>query len=257
MREDSLSAELIPRNLKTHFTGQRVIYLPRVTSTMEVARREAERGAPEGTIVTAGEQMAGRGRLQRAWLSPQGSVALSLILRPGTVQLPYLIMVVSLAVAYSIEAVTGLKPVIKWPNDVLINDKKVCGILIENKVRGSTVQYAITGIGVNVNLKMTDFPEFQPIATSLSDELCRNVSRLNLVRALLVEIERLYLSLPGSVYEEWRDRLVTLGKRVSVRWGDTLYEGVAESVERDGCLFVRQADGNLVKVVAGDASLRS
>ncbi len=255
--QGSLSAAAITGNLKTRFIGQRAIYEPSVTSTMGVARREAEQGATEGTVIVAGEQTAGRGRLQRTWVSPPGSVSLSVILHPHVDRLPYLIMVASLAVVYSIEAVTGLKPVIKWPNDVLINGKKVCGILIENKVRGGTVQHAIIGIGVNVNLKMADFPEFQPMATSLFDELCRKVSRLTLIRALLVEMERLYLSPPGAVYEEWRDRLVTLGKRVSVRWGDTEYDGVAESVDRNGCLLVRQPDGNLVKGVAGDASLRS
>lgn len=252
-----MSAEAISQDLKTRFIGHRTIYRPRVTSTMEVARQEAERGAVEGTVVVAREQTAGRGRLQRAWLSPPGGLAFSIILRPTTDRLPYLVMVASLAVVYSIEAVTGLESGIKWPNDVLIKDKKVCGILIENKARGSTVQYAVIGVGLNVNLNMADFPEFQPIATSLSDELGRKVSRLTLLRALLVEMERLYLSLPGTVYEEWRGRLVTLGKRVNVRWGDTEYDGVAESVDSDGCLLVRQPDGSLVKVVAGDASLRA
>lgn len=223
---------------------------------MEIARHEAEQGASEGTVVVADEQTVGKGRLQRLWLSPPGSVALSVILYPSAVRLPHLIMLASLAVVYSIKAVAGLEPAIKWPNDVLINDKKVCGILIENKVRGNTVDYAIIGIGVNVNLKMADFPELLPVATSLSDELGRPVSRLALIRELLVAMERLYLALPGSVYEEWRDRLVTLGKRVSVTWGDTRCDGIAESVARDGSLLLRQPDGSITRIVAGDASLR-
>jgi len=160
-------------------------------------------------------------------------------------------------VVHSIEAVTGLKSQVKWPNDILINGRKVCGILIESEVRGNTVDYAIVGIGVNVNLRLSAFPEIQSIATSLYDELGREVSRLSLIQRLLAEIERLYLSLPagGAVYEEWRDRLVTLGKRVQVKSGKTMYEGIAESVASDGSLLLRQLDGSLTKIVAGDATL--
>ena len=255
---NSLSPAAITTNLETRFIGQRVIYYPSLTSTMEVAKREARQGAAEGTAIIADEQTAGRGRMKRVWLSPKGSIALSVILYPDVAYLSSLVMLASLAVAHSIEAVTGLKAQVKWPNDVLINGKKVCGILIESQMRRNIVDYAIIGIGVNVNLKLSDFPEIQPIATSLSDELGRDVSRLELIRRLLVEIERLYLSLPagGAIYEEWRDRLVTLGRNVSVTWGRTKYEGIAESVARDGSLLLRHSDGSLTKIVAGDVTLR-
>jgi BirA family biotin operon repressor/biotin-[acetyl-CoA-carboxylase] ligase len=257
MMEDSLSPASITNNLDTHFIGQRVIYYPRLTSTMDVAKREAQQGAAEGTIVVADEQTAGKGRLKRAWLSPEGNIALSIILYPSLPHLPSLIMLASLAVVHSIEAVTGLKSQVKWPNDVLINSRKVCGILIESDVQGNTVDYTIIGIGVNVNLRLSGFPEILSTATSLCDELGREVSRLSLIQRLLAEIERLYLSLPagGSVYEEWRDRLVTLGKRVQVKSGKTMYEGIAESVASDGSLLLRQLDGSLTRIVAGDATL--
>ena len=183
---------------------------------------------------------------------------MSVILYPDIVYLPSLIMLASLAVVHTIEAVTGLKAHVKWPNDVLISGRKVCGILIESVVRGNVVNPAVIGIGVNVNLRMADFPEIQPIATSLSDELGRDVSRLSVVRSLLVEMEKLHLRLRagGSVYEEWRDSLVTLGRRVKVKSGKATYEGTAESVDRDGSLLVRCADGSLARIVAGDATLR-
>ena len=258
MVENGLSPVAITTNLETRFIGQRVIYYPSLTSTMEVAKREARRGAAEGTAIIADEQTAGRGRMKRVWLSPKGSIALSVVLHPDVAYLSSLVMLASLAVVHSIEAVTGLKAQVKWPNDVLINGKKVCGILIESQMRRNIVDYAIIGTGVNVNLKLSDFPEIQPIATSLSDELGRDVSRLELIRCLLVEIERLYLSLPagGSIHEEWRDRLVTLGKKVRVTWGKTKYEGIAESVARDGSLLLRHSDGSLTKIVAGDVTLR-
>jgi len=257
--EESLSSTSIVKNLETRFVGQRVIYYPSLASTMEVARLEIQQGAAEGTVIIAGEQSAGRGRKKRTWLSPRGNIALSIILYPSAAYLPCLIMLASLAVVYSIEGVTGLEPRLKWPNDVLINDKKVCGILIESVVRGRKVDYAIIGIGINVNLRLADFPEISPVATSLSDELGREVSRINIIRHLLIEIEKLYLALPSgeSVYQQWRDRLVTLGRKVQVSWGKTRYEGIAESVGRDGSLLLRCPDGSLTRIVAGDVTLRS
>ncbi len=258
MIENSLSSASITSNLGTHFVGQKVIYYPSLTSTMEVAKQEAQLGAVEGTVVIADEQTAGRGRIKRVWLSPKGSIALSVILYPSVADLPSLIMLASLAVVHAIEAVTGLRSQIKWPNDVLVNGKKVCGILIESSVRRGIVDYAIIGMGVNVNLRLPDFPEILSIATSLSDELGGDVSRLRVIQRLLVEVERLYLALRagGSIYEEWRDSLVTLGRKVRVKSGKTVYEGVAESVARDGSLLLRHSDGSLSKIVAGDATLR-
>lgn len=255
---DNLSSDVITTGLETRFVGQKVIYYPSLPSTMDVARQEARRGAPEGTMVLADKQTAGRGRLNRAWLSPEGSLALSVILYPGLASLPSLIMLASLAVVHAIEQTTGLKAAIKWPNDVLINGRKVCGILIESNVQGNKVNYAIIGIGININLRLADFAEIRPIATSLSDELGREVSRLDVVRCLLVEIERLYLELSRgeSIYEEWRDRLLTLGRRVRATSGDTVYEGIAESVARDGSLRLRGSDGSLTAIVAGDVTLR-
>ena len=258
MAKNSLSPALITDNLGTRFIGQKVIYYPQLTSTMDVARKEAQQGAAEGTVVIADEQTAGKGRVKRVWLSPKGSIALSIILCPDVLYLPRLIMLASLAVVHSIQAVTGLKSQIKWPNDVLINGKKVCGILIESDVQRNTVAYAIIGIGINVNFRLSDFPEILPTATSLADELGENVSRLDLIRCLLVETERLYLALPAgeSVYQEWRDRLVTLGRSVQVKSGKTILEGIAESVATDGSLLLRHSNGSSTKIVAGDVSLR-
>ena len=256
--ENSLSPASITHNLTTHFIGKKVIYYPQLTSTMRVAKREARQGTAEGTVVIAGEQTAGKGRIKRTWLSPKGSIALSIILYPDAVYLPYLIMLASLAVIHSIKTSTNLKSRVKWPNDILLNGKKVCGILIENEVRGNVIDHAVIGIGINANLKLADFPEISPLATSLSDELGRAVSRLDIISLLLAEVEKLYTAvLSGeSIYEEWRDSLVTLGRRVQVKSGKTGYhEGIAESVSKDGSLLLRQPDGSLTKIVAGDVTI--
>ncbi len=258
MTENILTAAGVASGLGTRTIGQRVLYYPEVTSTNDIARAEARQGCTEGTTVIAGTQTAGRGRLKRTWLSPLGSLAVSIVLYPALAQLPALIMLASLGVAGAIRNVTGLSPAIKWPNDVLLGGKKVSGILIETEMRGRGVGYAVIGIGVNINLRVADFPEISPTATSLSDAGGHRVSFVDFTRCLLVELDRLYQALVsgGSLYEDWRDSLVTLGQPVRVTSGETVYEGTAESVSRDGHLLIRRPDGSLVNVVAGDASLR-
>lgn len=255
---NTLSAESITQGLATSFVGQNTLYYPTLASTMDVAREQAVAEATEGTVVVAGEQTTGRGRIERAWVSPPGNIAFSVILYPPPEYLPYLIMVASLAVAHCIQTVTGLHAQIKWPNDVLINGKKVCGILIENKIIGNHVAYVIIGIGLNVNLRVVDYPEIASIATSLSDETGKALPLVEVTRQLLRDIEALYLKLPDgeAIFREWRDNLVTIGKPVRATWGDTVCEGVAESVAADGSLLLREANGNLTRIVAGDVTLR-
>jgi BirA family biotin operon repressor/biotin-[acetyl-CoA-carboxylase] ligase len=255
-----LSSSAVIRGLDTRVIGSRVLYCPRLTSTMDEARDAARAGAPEGTVVLAGEQTAGRGRLKRTWLAPQGNIALSVVLYPRAPELPSLIMLASLAVVHSIATETGITPHIKWPNDILVGGRKVCGILIETDARTlarNHVAYAIVGIGINVNLDAARFPEIEPTATSLSLALGRTVSSLQMVRALLAELDRLYMEMKSgaTLYGEWRDRLVTLGERVRVRSVDANYDGIAESAEADGSLLVRTDGGELKRVVAGDVTL--
>ncbi len=254
MEDSRLSPEQITRELDTQFVGQRVIYFPKVGSTNEAARREAQWGAPAGTVVITDSQTAGKGRLKRSWLSPQGGLALSVILRPNLEYLPYMIMIASLAATYAIEKVTGLKPQIKWPNDVLINQKKVGGILIENDIRKNNLASTVIGIGINVNIRMSDFPDIAGFATSLSDQVKKAVSRLEITRQLLIEMEKLYRRLPegDAIFSDWKNHLVTLGQVVQVTLGDSVYSGIADSVTEDGNLILRDVYGNLITVSAGD-----
>jgi BirA family transcriptional regulator, biotin operon repressor / biotin---[acetyl-CoA-carboxylase] ligase len=252
-----LSTDLILSGLTTRIIGRQVFCYPSLPSTMDMAREKARQGVSEGTVIIAGEQTAGRGRLKRSWLSPEGNIALSIILRPDIKSLPYLIMIASLAAARSIEAVTGQKAQIKWPNDVLIGGKKVCGILIENELKGNKAEFSIIGIGINTNLKVAGHKEIADTAISLSSTTGVNL-RITLIRALLAEFEELYLTLPEGkpIYESWRSRLVTLGKKVKTTWGAQIIDGLAESVDESGALFIRDDGGALRKVVAGDVTLR-
>ena len=260
---DRLSAEDIRAGLRTQLIGRDVVYLPEVASANDVARRLAEEGAAEGTLVVADYQAAGRGRLGRRWQAPPGSsLLLSLLFRPSLApdRVQGLTMVLGLAVADAVGAQTGLEVGLKWPNDVVIDGRKAGGILVEVALRGSEVDYVVAGMGLNVNLDPggLDTGLLVP-ATSLSQALGRPVPRLPLLLALLEAVEQRYLALCGghSPHREWAARLTTLGQRVSVSGSGERLEGVAEGVTPGGALQVRRDDGRLETVLAGDVSLRS
>lgn len=248
----------ISRELATDFIGQNLFYFASVTSTNDIARQQALGKSPEGTAVIAERQTSGRGRLKREWVSPEGNIAVTVVLYPDRKNLYFLTMLAALAVQRGIEKTTGVKCQLKWPNDVLVNGKKVCGILLESKASVESVDYALVGIGINVNMKIADHPEIAAIATSLALETGSEVSRTELLRNLFIEMEKLYLRLRAgeSILAEWRDQLVTLGKKVFVRSGDEAFEGTAESVADDGSLLLRCADGKLLKFNAGDITLK-
>jgi BirA family biotin operon repressor/biotin-[acetyl-CoA-carboxylase] ligase len=224
---------------------------------MKTAKELAQKGTAEGTVIIADTQTAGRGRLGRAWLSPEGSLAMSLILKPSLHNLPQLVMIASLAVVRAIKKVAGLETRIKWPNDVLIKGKKVCGLLIENEVKGDKVNFAIIGIGINVNFDPLSFPEISNIATSLSHELGTEVSKAELASVLLSELEQLYLEAQAGapVHREWQENMETLGRWIQAKTGETVEKGKAETITRDGTLVLRRADGSLAEIVAGDITV--
>lgn len=248
---------LLKSRLTTKFIGRQIAYYTSVTSTMAVARELAKQGAKEGTIVIADEQTSGRGRLGRTWLSPKGSLALSIVFRPPLRLLPKLLMLISLAVVSAIRQFCGLKAVIKWPNDILIGGKKVCGILIESEVEGEVVNFAIAGIGININLTPASFPEISTLATSLSQELSKDISLPDFITVLLTEIERLYLLVQSgiSIYEEWQEHLETLRKWVRIKVGEVIEEGRVESITEEGTLLLCRSNGTLASITAGDVTI--
>jgi BirA family biotin operon repressor/biotin-[acetyl-CoA-carboxylase] ligase len=256
--KEKLTEAAIMESLNTTIIGRKIIYQSEMPSTMDTARKEVLGGTLEGTVIITDEQTAGKGRIGRPWLSPKGCVALSVILYPDVSLLSSIIMVASLAVLYAIRDITGLNPMIKWPNDIMINDKKVCGILIEGGIKESGKNHAIIGIGINVNLDTAYLGKVSVPATSILNELGREVSRLKLIRNLLIKIDKLYLSLRSGIdlYKEWRQNLETLGRQVHIKMGEEVFEGVAESVTRDGNLMLRTREGNLNRIIAGDVTIR-
>jgi BirA family biotin operon repressor/biotin-[acetyl-CoA-carboxylase] ligase len=252
-----LSASSITSGLKTDIIGRKVIYHPSLPSTMDGARREIRRGAEEGTVIIAGEQTAGRGRLKRQWIAPPGNVSLSIILYPETKTLPYLVMIASLAASRSIEGTTGTKTQIKWPNDILIDGKKVGGVLIENGVKGNKVSYSIIGIGINITLDATRYDEISDTAISLKNYSDNDDLQINTIKLLLTEFDRLcrLLPTPEVIYQAWRDKIVTLGQKVTATAANRTTSGIAASVDASGALWIREANGALTRIVAGDVTL--
>jgi BirA family biotin operon repressor/biotin-[acetyl-CoA-carboxylase] ligase len=243
--------------LFTRLVARRLLFFQELTSTMDEAARQAEAGTEEGTVVVAESQSAGRGRKGRSWVSQLGNLYVSVVFRPTLQTLPLVNILGGVATARAIRKVAGLEPRIKWPNDVLLNGKKVAGILVESVVTGDRVCYAVLGIGINVGLDSSSVEGLADRITSLSDA-GRSVPREDLLRQLLQDLDTLYLqAVQGrSPLAEWRGLLETLGRRVKVDWRGEVYVGKAEDLDEIGNLRLRLDDGSLVTLATGDVSLQ-
>jgi len=254
----------IAAGLATKRIGSSVVCLKETESTNAVAFKMAEEGAREGTVVIADAQTAGKGRLGRIWLSPAGvNLYCSVVLRPpiapvAACQLTFLSVV---AVARAIESCTALKPLIKWPNDILINGKKVAGLLNEMNAETEKVNFVVLGIGVNLNVRMSDLGEglLRHPATSLLEAGGVKVNRAEFTRTLLRELDRLYDRFlqegEGPVRAEWLERSAIRGRSVRVSQGNREFSGVVQGVDSFGALLVQLADGTVETVLSGDVSL--
>jgi BirA family biotin operon repressor/biotin-[acetyl-CoA-carboxylase] ligase len=256
---EELTPQAIQRDLDTRFLGRNVVCYDRLDSTNAVSIQLAQEGAPEGTLVVAEEQTAGRGRHRRKWLAPAGSsLLISFVLRPSLApeELPLLLMSSALAVAEAIEESTGLAIHFKWPNDIMLGGKKAGGILIETGLSGQDVDHAVIGIGLNVNLDVATIPEIAATATSISAALGKETSRLRILRSLLQSMEREYLLLQGgrSPAARWTARLSQLGQQVQVEtpWGREA--GRLEGVDADGTLILLRSDGSQARITVGDVT---
>ncbi len=231
---------------------QRMHYFPEIGSTMDAARELAKKGAENGTIVTAESQTSGRGRLSREWLSPEKGIYCTIVLRPkiSPSYAPRINLMVAIAVATTIRKLFGLKAQLKWPNDVLIAGRKVCGILAEMDAEMDIVNFVNVGIGINANNSVARFHE---TATSLKKVLGREISRREFLSALIIEIERRQpLLMDTALLKEWKRLSVTLGKEVRVMGLDEEAKGQAIDIDATGALILKAKNGSLQTVVAGD-----
>nr|WP_294582679.1 biotin--[acetyl-CoA-carboxylase] ligase [uncultured Anaerotignum sp.] len=253
----------LEQGLKTKTMGQFIYFYEETDTTNNRARELALEGAPEGTLVVAEKQTAGRGRRGKVWESPLGTgIWMSLVLRPqiAPAEASVLTLLCGLATAEAIEAETGLSAGIKWPNDILINGKKAVGILTEMDCEMSEVHFVIPGIGINVNTASFP-PEIAEIATSLYLECGKTVSRRRLVHKVLERLEEHYETFlrTGSfaaMLEDYRKHCITLGKEVHVLGREPFF-AEALDITPEGELLVRRADNGKEEVVfSGEVSIR-
>ncbi len=248
--------------LRTKRFGRRAHHFDMVGSTQDELRRLAEDDAPEGTVVVAEEMRSAKARMGRSYVTPRGGLWFSLLLRPA--RSPEAVIALSLlaavAVHRGIAEVTGLRPTVRWPNDLLLDGRKLVGILVEMDSEQDLLRYAVVGVGVNVNVSERDFPaELRPIATSLREALGRDVPRVALLQRILERMEALYDTYleggAGPILDAWRALPTVLGQRVSVEELRGRWEGVAVDLDREGALLVRRDDGAVQRVLAGDVRI--
>ena len=243
--------------------GRDIIYLETVDSTNRAAIEIADNGALHGTVVIADCQTKGRGRLGRTWVSPPASnIYMSIILRPNLEpeDATLLTIMASVASARALRNATGLPVGIKWPNDLIVHDKKLGGILSETRSINSRIIFSVIGIGININSGLEDFPpDLRTVATSIKNETGREESRVNLIANILNEMDCWLKGLSKDGKEhllaEWRRLTLTLKKSVKAVVGKDTFTGIAEDIDDKGMLLLRLPSGVLKKISAGDVTI--
>jgi BirA family biotin operon repressor/biotin-[acetyl-CoA-carboxylase] ligase len=256
-------AEELRRGLTARIVGREIRYLAEADSTNRQACILGEAGAEQGLVVIADRQSAGRGRLGRSWISPPGvNLYLSVLLRPPfpPQAAPQLTFLSALAVSRAIVAVSGLEPTHKWPNDILLDGRKVAGLLNEMSAESDRIRFVVLGIGVNLNMTADQFPDdLRTPATSLLLAGGAPVSRAAFGRVLLEQLDTLYAEYlqhgPAPILAAWEARCDLVGKRVIVDGQGAPLRGVVVGIDRDGALLLTLADGSTERILAGDVRL--
>lgn len=260
---DYVAAEIVDPFLKTQYMGREYYYVKNVDSTNQLAKKLANEGVAEGTVVVAEEQSTGKGRLQRGWYSPPyKGMWLSMILRPEFLpqEAPKMTLLIAVAIAKILNR-RGIPAGIKWPNDILLDGKKIVGILTELSAEMERIHYVVVGTGLNINITEDEMPkEIREVATSLYAFTGKKWNRAEIIADFLLEVEILYEIVKAKGFEEifdmWRELNITLGREVRVIFNDKSYEGVARDIDSSGALLIEKKDGTQELVQAGDVSIR-
>lgn len=254
-RPDIPIEEEIKHGLKTKIVGRKIHYFKTLSSTNQYAKQLVGKNVDEGSVVVSDVQTSGRGRKSRAWYSPKGGLWFSVVLYPNIPpQRGMLItMASSISVAQAIQEVTSFTPVIKWPNDILIDGKKVCGILTELDAEMDKINYVTIGVGINVNNPLED--NLQNKAISLIEKTGSKISRVGLLRSILKHLDDNYSMLNSGdnarIRQLWFNYAEIVGKKVRVEGEKSVIEGIVSDVDETGCLIIKTTDGS-VQVVSGD-----
>jgi len=252
----------IKKVFKGDIIGKEIIFYDVTTSTNDIVM-EMGQGWEEGTVVIADAQTHGRGRFSRDWVSPPGvNLYFTVLLKPpfAPKDAPFITLMAAVAVASAIREYTGVDAVIKWPNDIVIRDKKVGGILTEMKSSMEKVELIALGIGVNVNMVLDILPrDIKPLATSLKEEKGEYINRVEFLKAIFARLEYWYKSLlegrKKALLDEWLRLDSTIGKKVSVKTMERVISGIAEGISDEGELIVRVFSGSVKKVCTGEVSM--
>ena len=260
---DIMSEAEIRSLMDTEWAGKNIVYFDEIDSTNNRAKELGEKDGAHGTLFVADRQVAGKGRRGRVWESPKGiSIYMTILLRPDLIptKAPMLTLVMAQSVAEGIREVTGMETGIKWPNDIVMNKKKVCGILTEMSTEIDYINYVVIGTGINVN--QTEFPEeIREIAGSLKQAAGHAIARAELVAVVMEELEDLYGTFLktedlSALKEEYNKHCVTCGHEIRVLEPGHEYTGTTEGINDSGELIVKKTDGKIVCVYAGEVSVR-
>ena len=246
----SFSDSLFPEDFPER--ASKIHYFPVADSTMDIARDMANKGCPNFTVVIAGTQEKGRGRLKRVWLSSQGGLYFTIVLRPEipAVLGPRINFFVSLTLAETLRKMFGINALVKWPNDILVEGKKISGMLSEMKTKDDMVLFVNIGIGINVN---NDPKPKEQRADSLKGLLGEKVSRNRILAKFLDELERSFNNIDyDKIIVEWKKFSATIGRHVKIVTSRETTEGLAVDVDEDGALVLKLCDGSIKKIVYGD-----
>jgi BirA family biotin operon repressor/biotin-[acetyl-CoA-carboxylase] ligase len=261
----SFDLNKLQESLSGCMIGHGINLLPEVDSTNVYANRLAQKGASEGVVVIADTQTSGKGRLNRVWQSPpHRNLYTSIILRPDIAlgDAPRITLAAGISVAEAILEYCSQGVALKWPNDVLINDKKICGILTEMKTYGEKPAFVIVGIGVNINMRVGEFAEdIRNQATSLYEETGRETDRSDFVIRMLGKFEHWYRIFLAGNYEEirasWLKYSNMIGKQVQVCFRDKIENGKVIGMDEKGALLIVDDLNRVKEILAGDVSLRA
>lgn len=259
-----LNEEEIQKRLKSKLIAKKIYAFGQLSSTNSYAKRLAQEGVPEGSLIISDQQTKGRGRLGRSWESPPGKgLWFSLILRPDISidKAGIISLLAGVSIAEAVEKITNLIPILKWPNDLLINSKKFCGALIETEIESRRLSFIILGIGINVNQSEVDFSEeIRNYATSLQIESKGSIDRLNLLVEVLHFLEKQYLEFKtgkiSMILDAWKRRCPYLNKKLIIRQNAREIEGIFEDLDEGGRLLLRLAHGEIKQFSVGDTSLK-
>lgn len=254
-----LDKSKIQENLDSKIIGKHILVYDAVSSTNSVLRKMAKEGESQGTVVVAQIQETGHGRLNRTWFSPKGGLWLSIVLRPKIApsEAAKITLMAAVAIAKTLRKTGNLNARIKWPNDVLVGGKKICGILTEMRTRETEIEYMILGIGINANFELSEFPEeIKEHATTVIHEIKSTIDLENLLTDLLLNLDFFYQQLiSGSskdILNEWKELSDTLGRNVIIKTQKESLEGKALDLAEDGALVIKTASGVVKKIYSGD-----